>query len=148
MVVIQPSPWMPRLPYCGPPQIQPLDRGLLAVSTLGMLKFTLKAVIIAFAVFSACTVGDVLYRFYDLRNSIVFALRAADLESEQELRKKVFAVAVRAGIRCEEQDIVIKRSNTLVRAEFPYRHWIGVPFANEQRGIFPLALRASGERAL
>lgn len=108
----------------------------------------LKVVVLAGAVFAASTAVDLLYRFYDLRNNIVVALRAAELESDQEVRKKVFAVAIRAGIRCEERDILIERSGSLVRAEVPYRHWIGIPFAGGDSGVLPLTLRASGERAL
>jgi hypothetical protein len=113
-----------------------------------MLRKTLKVVALAVGIFVACTGVDLLYRFYDLRNSIVVALRAADLESDQELRKKVFSVAIRAGIRCEERDILIERSDSRVRAEFPYQHSIGIPFTRRDRGVVPLTLRASGERAL
>jgi hypothetical protein len=113
-----------------------------------MLRKSLKVLVCLAGIFVACTVIDVLYRFYDLRNNIVVALRAADLESDQELRKKVYAVAIRAGITCEERDILVERSDSLVRAELPYRHRIGIPFSGERRGGFSLPLRASGERAL
>ena len=119
-----------------------------------MLVKTLKVIVLALSMFVALTGADLLYGFYDLRNDIVFALRVADLESDQELRKKVFAVAMRAGVRCEERDILIERTNSRVRAEVPYSYMVGVPFAGSDRlngGArfgWPLALRASGERAL
>jgi len=69
----------------------------------------LKAIVFAVAAFLACTLGDVLYRFYDLRNAISYSLRTAALESDQEVRKKIVAVAVRAGVRCEERDILVER---------------------------------------
>lgn len=95
-----------------------------------------------------CLSLDLLYRYYDIRNNITVALRAADIESDQELRKKIFALAIRAELRCEERDIVIERSDSRVRVEFPYRHRIGLPFAGAKVGIVDLTLRASGERAL
>lgn len=113
-----------------------------------MLRKSIKVLVYFFGIFAACMVLDVLFRFYDLRNNIVVALRSADLESDQELRKKVFAVAIRAGITCEERDILVERSDSLVRAELPYRHQIGIPFSGEKRGVFSLPLRASGERPL
>jgi hypothetical protein len=112
-----------------------------------MLRILLKLIGFAVAAFVACTLCDALYRFYDLRNAITYSLRTAALESDQELRKKMVAVAIRSGIRCEERDILIERSKGRVRAEFPYRHWVGIPFGEQSKGLFPLALRASGERA-
>jgi hypothetical protein len=112
------------------------------------VRTTLLVVFAGVSAFAVATALDVLYRFYDLRNGITFALRAADLESDQELRRKMAASVIGAGIRCDERDILIARSGRLVRAELPYRHWVGIPFAREHRGLFSLALRASGERAL
>jgi hypothetical protein len=112
-----------------------------------MFKTTLKVIGVSLGAFVACTVCDVLYRFYDLRNAITYALRTAPLESDQELRKKIAALVIRAGISCEERDILVERVGTGVRAEFPYRHVAGVPFRGQGKGLFSLALRASGERA-
>jgi len=112
-----------------------------------MLRFLFKLSGFAVAAFAACTLCDALYRFYDLRNAMTYSLRTAALESDQELRKKIVAVASRAGVRCEERDILVERSKGKVRAEFPYRHWVGIPFGEQGKGLFPLALRASGERA-
>jgi len=112
------------------------------------VRTTLMVVFAGLSGFAVATAVDLLYRFYDLRNSITFTLRAADLESDQELRRKIAASVIGAGIRCDERDILITRSGGLVRAELPYRHWVGIPFASEHGGVFSLALHASGERAL
>lgn len=118
------------------------ERGTTRVRT------TLMVVFAGLSGFAVATAVDLLYRFYDLRLGIAYALRAADLESDQELRRKIAASVIGSGIQCDERDILIIRSGGLVRAELPYRHWVGIPFASEHGGVFALALRASGERAL
>jgi len=112
-----------------------------------MFRILLKASGLASVIFIACMAGDVLYRFYDLRNAITYSLRTAALESDQEVRKKIVAVAARAGVRCEERDVLVERSKGRVRATFPYQHWLGIPFGEQGKRLFPLALQASGERS-
>lgn len=115
--------------------------------TGGMLKTILKVMWLTLIVSLAGTLVDCLYQFYDLRNRITFALRVAELDSDQQLRKKVAGAVIRAGIRCEERDILVSRTESMVRAEVPYRYWIGVPFGGRELGLFSVGLQASGERA-
>jgi hypothetical protein len=100
-------------------------------------------IILVFAVYSAFGIA---FRFYDIRNNIVFALKGASLESDQELRKKVYGYAIRAGIKCEERDILVERSGNSVRAEVPFEYRLGVPLGELRSISIPLILRASGER--
>ena len=86
------------------------------------------------------------FQFYDIRNNLVFSLKGADLESDQEIRKKIYAYAIRAGIKCEERDILIERSAKRVRAELPFEYRVGLPLGVQQGASIPVKMRASGER--
>jgi hypothetical protein len=89
---------------------------------------------------------EVLYRFYDLKNQLAYLTRAAELEPDLELRKKVLALTKRARIECTEQDIVLDRSGELVRLELRYRHPIGIPLASTRWEVWAVPLHLSVER--
>jgi hypothetical protein len=89
---------------------------------------------------------DALYRFYDLRNQIMYVLRSADLEPDMELRKKAVAVIKRAGIECAEQDIVLSRSGEVIKLELTYRHRIGSLLPERVKGLGSFPVRLTVER--
>ncbi len=86
------------------------------------------------------------FQFYDIRNQLVFGLKGADLESDQELRKKIYTYAIRAGIKCEERDILVQRLSNKVRVELPFEYRVGLPFGSQEKVSIPVGMRASGER--
>ncbi len=84
---------------------------------------------------------EVVYRFYDLKNFISYALRTADIEPDSEIRKKVAARAKRSGVQCVEQDIVIERAEGRITLEMPYQHDVDLSIFGRPRRLCTLELR-------
>jgi hypothetical protein len=116
------------------------ERGGLVLRTILSAFVTALVVLILYAGFGLA------FQFYDIRNQLVFSLKGADLESDQELRKKIHAYAIRAGIKCEERDILVQRSANKVRVELPFEYRIGLPFGRQDKVSIPVGMWASGER--
>jgi len=110
------------------------------------LRTVLWAGLAALTVFFSYAVFAFAFQFYDTRNQLIFALKGADLESDQEVRKKIHAYAIRAGIKCEERDILVQRLANKVRVELPFEYRVGLPIGSQERVSIPVGMRASGER--
>ena len=117
-----------------------IGRGLLA-SLLGALG------LIA-GVFVLWKGIEVTYRFYDLRNQIVYLLGSAELEPDLELKKRVLVFAKGTGIICAEQDIVVQRSPSRVSLRLPYRHEIALQLAKTRVRLFSIPITVVAERRL
>lgn len=89
-----------------------------------------------------------LYSFYDLKNQLRYELKTAALESDSELRKKVFARVKRSGISCAEQDIVIQRKGGIISLDMPYRRDVGLYILGRQRTISSYDVRVVVESPL
>ena len=116
------------------------ERGGLVLRTILSTLVTALLVFILYAGFGLA------FQFYDIRNQLVFSLKGADLESDQELRKKIYTYAIRAGIKCEERDILVQRLSNKVRVELPFEYRVGLPFGSQEKVSIPVGMRASGER--
>jgi hypothetical protein len=117
------------------------DRFSSAERGRGVLKLLLVlvgAILVGVAGFKGI---EVVYRFYDLKNFISYALRTADIEPDSEIRKKVAARAKRSGVQCVEQDIVIERAEGRITLEMPYQHDVDLSIFGRPRRLCTLELR-------
>lgn len=91
---------------------------------------------------------ELAYRFYDLRNQMVFLLRSAEITPDLEIKKKALALIKGAGMTSDEQDIVLERSGGLIRAEMPCNRDVAILVAGRRITLASIPLRVAVEQRI
>ena len=124
----------------GTPPVEPLPQKKVRRRALA------KAVLSLVGVLAAYRAVPIYYYYFDLKVSCRQVLRDAEIESDEEIKMRLFDVIERHGIPASARDIQVRRGEGKIWIAVPYQEYIQVTILGKTLTLFSFSFSPSAER--